>query len=313
MPHVRANGLQICYETFGNPSNPALLLIMGLGAQLVHWPDAFCEALAAGGYHVIRFDNRDIGLSEKLDHLGKPDLMRSGLLYTLRLPQKAGYRLDDMAEDAVALLDALKIKTAHVVGLSMGGMIAQVLGIRHASRVRSLTLIMTSSGNPWLKKPSLRVQMRMMSKPKARDRESLLQFGMNTWRMIGSPGYPSPEPELREYVGRALDRNIHPQGLARQMVAIMASGSRVKQLPRIKAPTLIIHGDKDPLVPVPAAHDLKKHIPEAQLEIIHGMGHDLPSALLPKLSHLILHHAKHAERSHGRKPGTPAGRSAARA
>jgi pimeloyl-ACP methyl ester carboxylesterase len=301
MPRVTANGIEIEYESLGPDQAPVALLIMGLGCQLIHWPDALCEQLLAAGYRVLRYDNRDVGLSSRMEQAGMPKLLRAGIAARLRLPVRAAYGLDDLAADALGLMDALGIAQAHVVGLSMGGMIAQVLGAKHANRVRSLTLIMTSSGNPWLKKPSLRIQMRMMSKPKARDRETLLQFGMNTWRMIGSPGYPSPEPELREYVARALDRNVHPQGLARQMVAIMASGSRVKQLARIKAPTLIIHGDKDPLVPVPAARDLKKHIPDAQLEIIHGMGHDLPSSLLPKLSHLILHHTKHAERAHGRR------------
>lgn len=309
MPQIKANGLQLSYETFGSASHPALLLIMGLGGQLVLWPDAFCEELAQGGYHVIRYDNRDIGLSDKLDHLGKPDLMRAGLRHTMGLPVKAPYLLDDMAADAIGLLDALKIKTAHVVGMSMGGMIGQVLAAKHASRVRSLTLIMTSSGNPRLRQPSLRVRLRLMQRPKQLDRESLIRFGMDTWRLIGSPGYPSSDAELRDRVARQLDRNQHPRGYVRQIVAVMASGSRVKLLARVKAPTLIIHGADDPLVPVPAAHDLKRHIPQAQLEIIPGMGHDLPASLLPKLEHLILHHAKHAERAHGRRPEPTAARA----
>lgn len=309
MPHIKANGLQLSYETFGDKSKPALLLIMGLGGQLVQWPDAFCEALAKAGYHVIRYDNRDIGLSDKLDHLGKPDLLRAGLRHTFRLPVKAPYLLDDMADDAIGLLDALKIKTAHLVGISMGGMISQIVAARHPQRVRSLTLIMTSSGNRRLRQPSLRVQLRLMKRPQQTDRESLIRFGMDTWRVIGSPGFPSTDEELRDKVARQLDRNQHPRGFARQLVAIMASGSRVKLLPRIKAPTLIVHGDADPLVPVPAAHDLKKHIPHAQLEIIPGMGHDLPAALMPRIEHLILHHAKHAERDSAKRlakaPKTP--------
>jgi len=296
MHHARANGLQLSYETFGSPKDPALLLIMGLGGQLVQWPDVFCQALAKGGYYVVRYDNRDIGLSDKLDHLGKPDLLRIGLRYTLRLPIRAPYLLDDMAQDAVGLLDALKLKTAHIVGVSMGGMIGQILAAKHASRVRSLTLIMTTSGNPRLRQPSLRVRLRLMKRPEKFDRESLIRFGVETWRLIGSPGFPSTEEELRDKVARQLDRNQHPRGFARQMVAIMASGSRVNLLQRIKTPTLVIHGSDDPLVPVPAAHDLARHIPHAQLEIIPGMGHDLPGALLPKLEQLILHHAKLAER-----------------
>ncbi|HSW15211.1 MAG TPA: alpha/beta fold hydrolase [Solimonas sp.] len=313
MHHIRANGLQLSYETFGSAKHPALLLIMGLGGQLVMWPDSFCEALARGGYYVIRYDNRDIGLSDKLDHLGKPDIKRAGVMFTLGLPVKAPYLIDDMAADAVGLLDALKIKTAHVVGLSMGGMIGQVLAAKHASRLRSLTLIMTSSSNPRLRQPSLRVRLRMMKRPRALDRESLIRFGMDTWRVIGSPGHPASEEELREKVARQLDRNQHPRGFARQMLAIMASGSRVKLLPRIKTPTLVIHGADDPLVPVPAGRELAKLIPGAQLEVIPGMGHDLPRALLPKIEQLILHHAKHAERDHGPRPDQAGSRKTAQA
>lgn len=302
MPFAKANGLRLSYETFGHADHPAILLIMGLGGQLVMWPESFCKALASAGYHVIRFDNRDIGLSDKLDHLGKPDLMRSSLRWTLGLPIKAPYLIDDMAEDAIGLLDALHIKTAHVVGVSMGGMIGQVMAARHPRRVRSLTLIMTSSGNRRLPGPTLAVRLRLVRRPRDLDRESLIRHGIGTWRLIGSPGFPSPEEELREKVAAQLDRNIHPRGFVRQMVAIMASGSRVPQLARVKTPTLIIHGAQDPLVPVAAARDLAKHLPHATLEIIDGMGHDLPRALLPRIEHLILHHAKHAERSHARVP-----------
>jgi len=299
MPFAKANGLTLSYETFGRPQDPAILLIMGLGGQLVMWPEPFCEALAAAGYHVIRFDNRDIGLSDKLDHLGKPDLMRTSLLWTLRLPIKAPYLIDDMAEDAVSLLDALGIKTAHVVGVSMGGMIGQVMAARYPRRVRSLTLIMTTSGNPRLPWPSLKVRLRLVRRPQTLDRDGLIRHGIGTWRLIGSPGFPSTEEELHEKVARQIDRNIHPRGFVRQMVAIMASGSRVRILGKIKAPVLIVHGQHDPLVPVAAARDLAKHLPQAKLEIIDGMGHDLPRALLPRIEHLILHHLKHAEREHG--------------
>ncbi|HEY1077510.1 MAG TPA: alpha/beta hydrolase [Fontimonas sp.] len=300
MPQIAANGLQLEYETFGHASKPAILLIMGLGSQLVLWPDAFCQRLAAAGYHVIRFDNRDIGLSSKLDHLGKPHLLRTSLAYTMGLKVRAPYRLDDMALDAVGLLDALGIKSAHVVGASMGGMIAQLLAAQHGARVRSLTSIMSSSGHRWLPGPTWPVRLRLINRPKTFDRDSLVAHGMKTWRMIGSPGFVEDEETLRAKIAGQIDRGIHPAGFVRQIAAIMASGSRVPLLRRIKAPVLIIHGKQDPLVKVAAAHNLARHLPNATVEIIDGMGHDLPSALLPRIEQLILHHLKHAERDHAR-------------
>lgn len=295
MPQVNANGLQFEYETFGDAKAPPLLLIMGLGGQLVQWPDEFCQALAKDGYHVIRYDNRDVGLSTRLAEAGRAKLMRAGLLMNLRLPIKAPYKLDDMARDAVGILDALSIKSAHVVGISMGGMIGQILAAQYPSRVRSFTSIMSSSGHRNLPGPSLRIQLRMITRPKKTDRESLIQHSMETWRLIGSPGFPTPANVLRAKVERSFDRAHYPQGLGRQTLAILASGSRMKLLPRIGAPTLVVHGDKDPLVPVAAAYNLARHIPGAQLEIIPEMGHDLPPQLLPKLQDLILRHVKRAD------------------
>lgn len=300
MARIHSNGIEIEYESFGKIDDPAILLIMGLGGQLVMWPDSFCENLARAGYHVIRFDNRDVGLSSKLDHLGKPNLMRSGLAFRVGLPLRAPYTLDDMALDAVGLLDALQIKTAHVVGVSMGGMIGQLLAVRHGARVRSLTSIMSHSGSRWLPGPRLAVQWRMVRRPQRLDRDGLIAHGIQTWRLIGSPGFPEDEQVLRDKVARQLERNIHPQGFVRQMTAIMAAASRAPLLKRVKTPTLIIHGRDDPLVPVAAARDLARHLPHAQLEIIDGMGHDLPRALLPRIEHSILRHIKHAERTHGR-------------
>lgn len=290
MPQISANGLRFEYQTFGEATSPALLLIMGLGGQLIQWPDEFCAALADAGYYVIRYDNRDVGLSSRLGHVGKPNLMRAGLLSTLRLPVRAPYKLDDMAADALGLLDALGIAQAHLVGISMGGMIAQILAAKHGDRVRSLVSIMSSSGNPRLPGPSWRIKLRMVRRPARLDRESIIAHSMQTWRLIGSPGYPTDEAVLRDKVERAYDRASYPQGLARQTLAILASGSRVPLLRRIAAPTLVIHGDRDPLVPVAAAHDLVRHIPGARAEIIAGMGHDLPPALLPRLQRLIVDH-----------------------
>lgn len=290
MPRVQANGIEIEVESFGHTQDPAIVLIMGLGGQMVLWPDDFCARLAGAGYRVVRFDNRDIGLSSKLDHLGRPPLLRNGLAHTLRLPVRAPYRLDDMALDTVGVLDALGIGHAHVVGVSMGGMIAQILAAKHAPRIASLTSIMSSSGDPALPGPRLDVRLRLMKRPARLDREGLIAHGMQTWRMIGSPGYPEAGTELRRKVARQLDRNVHPQGFVRQISAIMASGSRVPLLRQLRTPALIIHGKADPLVPVAAAYDLKKHLPHARLEIVDGMGHDLPRVLLPRIESLILDH-----------------------
>jgi len=298
MPRIKANGIELEYEEFGDRDAPAILLIMGLAGQLIHWPEEFCVALARAGYRVIRYDNRDIGLSSKMDHLGKPNVMRSAVRAFLRLPVRAPYKLDDMAADAVGLLDALGIKTAHLVGASMGGMISQIVAAKHRSQVRSLTLIMTTSGNPWLPQASLKVRLRLVKRPESTDRESLIAHSMQTWRLIGSPEYQATEEFLRAKVERAFDRGYFPRGMARQTVAILASGSRVPLLKHIDTQTLIIHGEHDPLVPVAAAKELKRRIPHAKLEIIPGMGHDFPAELLPRIAGMIVKHVRGSEKSH---------------
>ena len=303
MPQIRANGIQIEYEEFGERAAPAILLIMGLGCQLIHWPDDLCHSLAGAGYRVIRYDNRDAGLSSKLDHADRVKLIRAGILSTFRLPVKAAYTLDDMAQDALGLMDALKLPRAHVVGVSMGGMIAQLIAIHHPDRMLSLTSIMSNSGNPLLPGPSLRIRLRMIKRPSRLDRESLIRHSMQTWRMIGSPGYPQEESALRAKVERAYDRCVHARGLARQTVAILASRNRAPLLKRIVAPTLIIHGKEDPLVPVAAAYELARHIPGARLEIIPGMGHDLPPALVPRLAQLILGNVKNGGDANSKNAG----------
>ncbi|MGH8458671.1 MAG: alpha/beta fold hydrolase, partial [Nevskiales bacterium] len=288
MPQIHANGVHLEYETFGNPAHPPILLIMGLGAQLLLWPEEFCRALAEAGHYVIRYDNRDIGLSSKITHAGKPRLMRAAIASTFRLPVRAAYTLDDMARDALGLMDGLGLPRAHIVGASMGGMIAQILAARHSERVGSLTLIMTTSGNPRLPGPSLKIKLRLVKRPPLLDRESLIQYSMETWRLIGSPAYPAEESALRQKVERSYDRGHYPAGLARQTLAIIASGSRVPLLRRIAAPTLVIHGDADPLVPVACGRDLARRIPRVQLEIIKGMGHDMPPVPLQRITRLIL-------------------------
>lgn len=290
---VAANGLQLEYDTFGSPERPAILLIMGLGAQLTLWPESFCQRLAAAGYYVIRYDNRDSGLSTQLDALGKPKTLRAGIGYKLGLPIRAGYTLDDMADDAIGLLDALGIQRAHVVGASMGGMIAQLLGARFPQRVRSLSLLMTSRGGRRAAGPSLKVALRLLKRPETRDREVLVEYSLQTWKLVGSLPYLPPEDEMRELVGRQIDRAHRPAGAARQTLAIFASAGRKALLGRIAVPTLIVHGAIDPLIPVAAAFDLMRRIPGARLEVVPGMGHDLPTALLPQLADSILRHLGH--------------------
>jgi pimeloyl-ACP methyl ester carboxylesterase len=295
MPQVRANGINLEYEAFGDRGAPPLVLIMGLGGQLLLWPEEFCRALADAGHYVVRFDNRDIGLSTKLEQPRRPKLLGAAIAARLGLKVRAPYTLDDMAHDTVGLLDALQLERAHVVGASMGGMIAQIVAAKFPRRVDSLTLFMSTSGNPRLPGPRLELQLRLVRRPPAEDRETLIRHSMQTWRLIGSPQYPPDEDILRAKVERSYDRSSYRHGLARQTLAIIASGSRVPLLRRIEAPTLVIHGAEDPLVPVAAGHDLARHISGARLSIIPGMGHDLPAPLLPTFSRLILQHAREAE------------------
>jgi pimeloyl-ACP methyl ester carboxylesterase len=294
MPTARANGLTLHYETSGDPSHPPLLLIMGLGGQLITWPQPLIDALAAAGYYVIRFDNRDAGLSTELKELGKPDLLRAGIASTLRLPVRAPYALDDMADDTLGLLDALGIDSAHIVGISMGGMIAQLLAIRHPARVRTLTLIMTHSGNPSLPGARWPIRLRMVLRPKLQSREQIVRYSMQTMRLIGSPGFPFPDDVLRAMQTAQFDRAFRPAGLARQTAAILAAGNRAKALRRMQRPTLVIHGADDPLIPVAAGYELATLIPNADLEVIAGMGHDVPPQLVPRLAASLIRHADSA-------------------
>lgn len=298
MPQIQSNGLTLEYDSFGKARDPVILLIMGLGAQMIMWPEAFCRLLAEGGYRVIRFDNRDIGLSTKIEAAGKPRLLRAALSSVLRLPIRAPYLLDDMAQDVVGLMDALKINRAHLVGASMGGMIAQIVAAKHPPRVASLTSIMSSSGHPRLPGPSLRLKLRMVRRPQQLNREHLVRHAMQTLRLIGSPGYPLSELELRERAEANLARSMYPRGVARQTAALLASGSRTRLLPQIKAPVLIVHGTDDPLVPVAAAYDLADRIPDSRLMIVPGMGHDLPPALLPLIAARVLAHVGAAAAGH---------------
>jgi len=274
MPNLSANGIRIEYEEFGDRSRPPLLLIMGLGAQMILWPEEFCEQLAGRGHRVIRFDNRDVGKSTWFDDLGVPDAL-------MRQPVAAPYLLRDMAADAVGVLDALGIDTAHIVGASMGGMIAQSVAIDFPSRVRTVTSIMSSTGNPDLP-PASPDAMGVLLAPPPTTRDEAIERSVSVFRTIGSPGFPFDEAEMRERAARAFDRGFNPAGTVRQLVAILASGSRKQALGAVRVPALVIHGKDDPLVPFPAGQDTAAAIPGAELLAIDGMGHDLPRALWPR-------------------------------
>ena len=277
MTAVAANGITIEYESLGDPLAPPILLIMGLGMQLVAWPDAFCQGLVERGFRVIRFDNRDSGLSSKIRVRRQPNLVAALAAAWLRLPVRAPYTLDAMAADAVGLLDALGIPRAHVVGLSMGGMIAQVVAATYPERVLSLTSIMSSSGSRKVSQPRPDAKRALLSKPRdPDDPESVVDHLVGVFGVIGSPGFPTDRAALREQVARNVRRGHHPAGVTRQLVAIIASGDRRKLLRKITAPTLVIHGAEDPLVPVEAGRDTARHIAGAKLMVIDGMGHDLP-------------------------------------
>ena len=280
---ISVNGVALEVEDHGPASGEPLLLIMGLGMQLVAWPDGFVRGLVERGFRVIRFDNRDIGLSQHFDHLGAPRLAVAGMRYALHLPVAAPYGLSDLADDAAALIAALGLPSAHVCGASMGGMVAQHLAVRQPHRVRSLTLMMSTSGSRRLPQPGWRIRQALITRPENPAQvDSIVAHAMRIYRLIGSPGYPADPLELRAQLERAVRRSYRPASVARQVAAIMADGDRSPLLPRIAVPTQVIHGRADPLVPAAAGHDLARRIPGARLDEIDGMGHDLPAPLWPR-------------------------------
>jgi proline iminopeptidase len=292
MPSLNANGIRIAFDTAGDPKAVPLLLISGLGLQLTAWPDEFVEGLVELGFYVIRYDNRDTGLSTKFEHAGTPSLGLAWLKSLVRWPIRPPYRLEDMADDAVGVLSALGVARAHVVGMSMGGMIAQLMAAKFPSRVLSLTSIMSSSGRRGLPGPAPEVKRAMMRRPKAADADAMIEHGVRLLQAIGSPTYPTPEKQLRRRVTRALRRNCCPGGVVRQILAVAACGDRTPQLRTIVAPTLVIHGAADPMCPLACGEDTAQAIPNARLEVIEGMGHDLPIQLLERLLALIDAHAR---------------------
>jgi pimeloyl-ACP methyl ester carboxylesterase len=288
---AKSNGIELCYDTFGDPKATPLLLIMGLASQMIVWDDEFCAELAAHGYWVIRFDNRDIGLSTKLDRLGVPNVAAAMMARLLGKRVAAPYMLRDMAGDAIGLLDALAIDRTHVVGASMGGAIAQEMAIHYPQRLRTLTLIMSSSGAPGLPRPKLKAMAVLMA-PAPNDKTTYLKQYRRTWRVLRGRGFPLDEARDRERAEATYARGLNPAGAARQLVAIIASGSRADALRHVAVPTLVIHGAADPLLPVACGIDLAERIPGAKRLIIEGMGHALPISSWHQIIEAIAQHAR---------------------
>jgi pimeloyl-ACP methyl ester carboxylesterase len=287
---VRANGIEICYDVFGDDRAEPMLMIMGLGAQMIHWDDEFCKALAAHGYRVIRFDNRDIGLSSKMSG-GKPlTLFEVAKLRYFGTPVAAPYKLADMATDAVALLDVLHIRSAHIVGASMGGMIAQEIAITYPERVRSLTSIMSTTGHPSLPQPS-RAVAAMLLQPQPSGYDAFIERFKQTWLFLRVGSFPDDEARDLDRAERTYARGLHPEGVGRQLRAILASGSRKKRLKSVTAPTLVIHGSVDPLVHPDAGRDTAASIPGARLLMIERMGHAIPISMWSGIVDAIARHA----------------------
>ncbi len=291
MTAVQANGITIEYESIGDESKPPLVLIMGLGSQLTHWPDDFCHGLAERGFRVIRFDNRDVGLSTRFEEAGMPNLRDAMTQAAEGNPPTPPYRAADMAADTVGLLDALGIETAHIVGLSMGGMIGQHIAANHGHRVRSFVSIMSSSGNPNLPPGTPEGRSVLVAAPKdPKSRDSIVDHAVWVYQTIAGPAFPWDEADLRRHAARSIDRAYHPAGAARQTLAVLADGSRVEMLKRIAVPTLVIHGSDDPLLPAEGGKDTAANIPNAELKIVEGMGHNLAPPLRPILIDAIADH-----------------------
>jgi pimeloyl-ACP methyl ester carboxylesterase len=287
---AHANGVDLCYEIFGDPAAEPLLLIMGLGAQMIHWDDEFCRQLAARGFRVIRFDNRDIGKSSQLSGGKRLSPLELIKLRFFKIPVAAPYRLIDMARDTVGLMDVLGITSAHLVGASMGGMIAQEVAISFPQRVRSLTSIMSTTGNPKIPPPSREAAAMLMAPPPATKEEYFERFA-KTWKVLRVGSFPEDEALDPSRAARTFERGLNPAGVGRQLRAILASGSRKERLRAVTAPTLVIHGTVDPLVRPEGGQDTAASISGAKLLMIEGMGHALPIPMWPQIIGAIAEHA----------------------
>lgn len=279
------------YDTFGDPAATPLLLIMGLGAQMIFWPEPLCEALAEAGHYVVRFDNRDIGRSSRWHEAPRPSVAEALLLSLLGRSFDVPYTLRDMADDSLGLLDHLNIERAHVVGVSMGGMIAQVMALE-SDRVDSLTSVMSGTGDPWVSRPRLRAARLLMRRRRTETPESYAEQIVELFRVIGSPGFPLAEDEIRDRALRAHARGASAAGTLRQLLAVLAGGDRTERLRGLEVPTLVIHGTEDPLIPAAAGRATADAIPGADLMLIEGMGHDLPRALWGRFADAITRHVR---------------------
>ncbi|HEX4304268.1 MAG TPA: alpha/beta hydrolase [Rhizomicrobium sp.] len=294
MPQITANGIPLEYASYGPHTGEAVLLIMGLGAQMTRWPLPFIEQFTAKGYRVVTFDNRDVGLSHKFDAAGPGDVAAIMAARAVGQAPPAAYTLDDMADDAAGLLDALGIARAHIVGASMGGMIAQMVAARHPGKTLSLTSIMSTTGNPDLPPAKPEAMAMLLTRPESGDFEALVAHSIKSQQVVGSPAYPADAAVLRANVIADLERSTYPVGFTRQLAAIMASGDRRDALKGITAPTVVVHGIDDPLVPIAGGRDTAATIPGAQLIEIPGMGHDLPLPLHAQVVEAVDRIAKQA-------------------
>ncbi|MFC5498740.1 alpha/beta fold hydrolase [Caenimonas terrae] len=295
---VVANGIALEVEDSGADGSqsgwPAVLLLMGLGMQLTAWPPAFVRALVSAGFRVVRLDNRDIGLSQDFDHLGRPNLMWQSVKRRLGLRVHAPYSLRDMAQDALGVLDVLGIGRAHVVGVSMGGMIAQRVALAAPVRVLSLTSIMSSSGALDLPGPRADVLRALLTRPADRSEEAAIENTVRFFRLIGSPAFPLDDQTLRDAVRASMKRSFHPAGTLRQMVAVIADLTRAEELARVRTPTLVVHGRDDPLVPYACGVDTARRIAGARLVGVTGMGHDMPPGVIEHILGPLLPHLESA-------------------
>jgi pimeloyl-ACP methyl ester carboxylesterase len=299
MPNIDANGLSLHYESIGQETDPPIVLIMGLSVQMILWPDALCEMLASKGFRVIRFDNRDVGLSTHLNHLGKPNIALEYMKFMMGATLKAPYTIDDMSADTAALIGALKLERVHIVGASMGGMIAQNLAASLPAQIASLTSIMSTTGRRSLPKASWRTTKALLTPPAKRgDTEGAIKRMMKVFSAIASRSNPPSAEHTRDICTRHVMRANNPDGGARQLLAIAASGDRTNIVRQIKVPTLVIHGDEDELIPYAAGLETARMIREgggqANALILEGMGHDMPEIFLPRLADEIAAHCRAA-------------------
>ncbi|MEO0418818.1 MAG: alpha/beta hydrolase [Pseudomonadota bacterium] len=287
-------GIELCYEEAGDRSNETILLIMGLGVQLTHWPDEFIEALVERDYHVVRFDNRDIGLSQKMGDVKPPMLPLHILRARLGWLPKVPYALSDMADDTAGLMDALEIEKAHIAGASMGGMIAQLMAINHREKLLSMTSVMSTTGNLKLPPADKEAMKALVARPDSMEEDVLVEHGMKILRAIGSPGFPRDEERARERTRLNVQRSVYPMGLPRQLAAIINDGDRRKRLASVTTPTLVMHGEDDPLVKLAAGEDTAMAVPGARLVTIPGWGHDFPLELVGRIADEVATHASGA-------------------